>query len=164
MKDLLPELCDHFEGKVAFLAVPFSNYGQKVSFYGEVVTLRCYHDNSLVRETLNQNGAGKVLLIDGNGSIEKALLGDQLAILAEQNGWQGVIVYGAVRDAYTLSTVNLGIKALATNPFKTEKRGVGEAQVSLNIGGISIHPGDFIYSDWNGVLVSNEELDLTLLG
>lgn len=163
MNDLLPELCDQFEDNLILLNLPLSNYGQKVSFYGEVVTLRCYHDNSLVREALSQDGTGKVLVIDGNGSLEKSLLGDQLALFAEQNHWQGVIINGAIRDAYALSNIPIGVKALTTNPFKTEKRGGGEMQVSLNFGGVSIHPGDFIYSDWNGVVISTEALDLSVL-
>ena len=158
MQDLTPDLCDHYEDKVTLLNLPLHNFGQKEAFYGEIVTVRCYHDNSKVREVLSQDGRGKVLVVDGHGSCEKALLGDQLAILAIDNHWQGVIVNGAVRDVAMMAEMALGVKALGACPFKTEKRGVGEINVTLTINNQLIQPGDFIYADWNGVLMSKQEL------
>ncbi|MCL4125871.1 UNVERIFIED_CONTAM: hypothetical protein GTU68_036838 [Idotea baltica] len=156
--DLLPDICDQFEDKVQLIDVEFKNYGGKVCFYGEIVTVRCYQDNSLVRDVLKTNGQGKVLFIDGNGSCQKALLGDQVATLAVQNQWEGVVVFGAVRDVGAIKMMPLGLKALGASPFKTEKRGAGEQQVSVTINTQIISPGDYIYADLNGVLMSKELL------
>ena len=159
MKDITPDICDKHEDKITQLGLPLQSFGRRAAFYGQIVTVRCYHDNSKVREVLSQDGMGKVLFVDGHGSLQKALLGDQLAILAIENNWEGVIVNGAVRDVVMMSEMELGIQALGTNPFKTEKRGVGEVNVSLTIHNQMIQPGDYIYADWNGVLMSKELLD-----
>ncbi|OEF20148.1 putative 4-hydroxy-4-methyl-2-oxoglutarate aldolase [Aliivibrio logei] len=156
--DLLPDICDQFEDSVQLIDVEFKDFGGRACFYGEIVTVRCYQDNSLVREVLQQNGKGKVLFIDGNGSCQKALLGDQVALLAVNNQWEGVIVYGAIRDVGEIRTMPLGVKALGTSPFKTEKRGAGEQQVSITVNTQIIPPGDYIYADLNGVLISKELL------
>lgn len=159
MNDITPDICDKHEDKVTLLALPLQNYGRKSAFYGEIVTIRCYHDNSKVREMLGQDGTGKVLVVDGHGSCQKALLGDQLAILAIDNNWEGVIVNGAIRDAAAMAEMELGVKALGTNPFKTQKRGAGDVNITLTIHNQMIQPGDYIYADWNGVLMSTEKLD-----
>lgn len=159
MKDITPDICDKHEDKVTQLELPLHSFGRKFAFYGEIVTVRCYHDNSKVREMLSQDGTGKVLVVDGHGSCQKALLGDQLAILAIDNNWEGVIVNGAVRDVAMMAEMELGIKALGTCPFKTEKRGAGEVNVTLTIHNQMVQPGDYIYADWNGVLMSTELLD-----
>lgn len=156
--DLLPDMCDQFEDSVQLIDVEFKDFGGRACFYGEIVTVRCYQDNSLVREVLQRNGKGKVLFIDGNGSCQKALLGDQVALLAVNNQWEGVIVYGAIRDVGEIRTMPLGVKALGTSPFKTEKRGAGEQQVSITVNTQVIPPGDYIYADLNGVLISKELL------
>ncbi|UUM31042.1 putative 4-hydroxy-4-methyl-2-oxoglutarate aldolase [Vibrio japonicus] len=159
MKDITPDICDKHEDKVTLVELPLLNFGHKSAFFGEIVTVRCYHDNSKVREVLSQDGTGKVLFVDGHGSCQKALLGDQLAILAIDNNWEGVIVNGAIRDVAAMAEMQLGIKALGTNPFKTEKRGVGDVNVTLTIHNQMIQPGDYIYADWNGVLMSTEKLE-----
>ncbi|UPQ88411.1 putative 4-hydroxy-4-methyl-2-oxoglutarate aldolase [Vibrio sinaloensis] len=159
MNDITPDICDKHEDKVTLLELPLHSFGRKFAFYGEIVTVRCYHDNSKVKEVLSQDGTGKVLVVDGHGSCQKALLGDQLAILAIDNHWEGVIVNGAVRDVAMMSEMDLGVKALGTSPFKTEKRDVGEVNVTLTIHNQMIQPGDYIYADWNGVLMSTELLD-----
>ncbi|MEG3223147.1 putative 4-hydroxy-4-methyl-2-oxoglutarate aldolase [Vibrio gigantis] len=158
MHDITPDLCDEFESKVTLLNLPLQNFGQRGAFFGKIVTVRCYHDNSKVREVLETDGNGKVLVVDGNGSCQKALLGDQLAILAIENGWEGVIVNGAVRDVGMMSQMDLGVQALGASPFKTEKRGVGQVNVTLTVHNQLIQPGDYIYADWNGVLISSELL------
>lgn len=158
MHDITPDLCDQFESKVTLLRLPTQNYGQRGAFWGEIVTVRCYHDNSKVREMLETDGTGKVLFVDGNGSCQKALLGDQLAILAIENGWEGVIVNGAIRDVAMMSQMELGVQAIGSCPFKTEKRGAGEVNVTLSIYNQLIQPGDYIYADWNGILLSSEKL------
>ncbi|WED22337.1 putative 4-hydroxy-4-methyl-2-oxoglutarate aldolase [Vibrio sp. JC009] len=158
MNDILPEICDKYEDQVTLLDLPLQSFGQRYAFFGEVVTVRCFHDNSMVREVLSQDGKGKVLFVDGNGSCKKALLGDQLAILAIENGWEGVIVYGAVRDVAALAEMDIGIKALAACPFKTEAKGAGETNVSITMNKQTVLPGDYVYADWNGTLIAHEEL------
>ncbi|MDW6017978.1 putative 4-hydroxy-4-methyl-2-oxoglutarate aldolase [Vibrio plantisponsor] len=161
MKDITPDICDRYESQVTLLDLPLQNYGMRSSFWGEIVTVRCYHDNSKVREVLSQNGKGKVLVVDGHGSRRKALMGDQVAMMAIDNGWEGVIIYGAVRDVVALSQMDLGIKALDACPFKTEKRGVGKVNVALTMHNQMVLPGDYIYADWNGILLSKHALDLS---
>ncbi|SHO56689.1 putative 4-hydroxy-4-methyl-2-oxoglutarate aldolase [Vibrio quintilis] len=160
MQDITPDICDKYESQVTLLDLPLQNFGQKCAFWGEVVTVRCYHDNSKVAEMLNQNGQGKILVVDGHGSCQRALLGDQLALKAQQNNWEGIIIYGAVRDVVTLSGIDIGIKALGVCPFKTEKRGVGQVNISLTLINQIIQPGDYIYADWNGILLSEQALVL----
>jgi regulator of ribonuclease activity A len=162
MQDILPDICDQFEDVVTLLDLPLQNFGQRSAFWGEVVTVRCYHDNSVVRKVLSENGKGKVLFVDGNGSTERALMGDQVATLAIENDWEGVVIYGAVRDVGIMSEMDLGVKALAACPFKTEKRDMGEENVTLMINRQMIHPGDYLYSDWNGIVLSEEALDIKL--
>ncbi|MBF9001561.1 MULTISPECIES: putative 4-hydroxy-4-methyl-2-oxoglutarate aldolase [Vibrio] len=161
MRDLTPDISDKYGSQVSLLDLPLQNFGQRFCFWGEVVTVRCYHDNSKVKEVLAQNGKGKVLVVDGHGSCQRALMGDQIAISAIENDWEGVIIYGAVRDVVAMSEMDLGIKALGTCPIKTEKRNAGEINVKLTMMNQIILPGDYIYSDWNGMLVSPTELDLT---
>jgi regulator of ribonuclease activity A len=161
MKDITPDICDQHEDKVTLLVLPLQNFGRKSAFWGEIVTIRCYHDNSKVREILGQDGTGKVLVVDGHGSLQRALLGDQLAILAIENNWEGVIINGAVRDVAMMAEMELGVMALGANPFKTEKRGAGDTNVTLTIHNQMIQPGDYIYADWNGVLMSKELLEWT---
>lgn len=161
MIDITPDICDKFENQVTLVNLPLQNFGQKSAFWGKIVTVRCYHDNSKVREMLSQNGKGKVLVVDGNGSCQKALMGDQLAILAIDNEWEGVIINGAVRDAAAIAMMEIGLKALGTSPFKTDKRGAGDVNVTLTMHNQMIQPGDYIYADWNGILTSVNLLDWT---
>ncbi|EKO3879092.1 putative 4-hydroxy-4-methyl-2-oxoglutarate aldolase [Vibrio metschnikovii] len=161
MNDITPDLCDKYPSEVTLLNLPLQNFGMRSAFWGEIVTVRCYHDNSKVRDVLSQPGKGKVLVVDGNGSCQKALMGDQIAILAIENGWEGVIIYGAVRDVVAMSEMDLGIKALGTSPFKTDKRGAGEVNVTLTLHSQMVQPGDYLYADWNGVLLSEQLLTLT---
>lgn len=158
MLDLLPDLCDQ-HGDALQVADPlFHDFGGKLLFYGQAVTLSCYEDNSLVRELVNRPGQGRVMVIDGGGSLRRALLGDQLAIKAAEQGWEGIVIFGAVRDVGTLATLALGVKALAACPVKTEKLGQGELDAVVSFAGVTIHPGDHVYADLNGVLVSATRL------
>jgi len=161
MKDITPDICDRYESQVTLLKLPLQNFGMRSAFWGQIVTVRCFQDNSKVREVLSQNGKGKVLVVDGHGSCQKALMGDQVAMMAIDNGWEGVIIYGAVRDVVALSQMELGIKALDACPFKTEKRGAGEVNVTLTMHNQVVHPGDYVYADWNGILLSQNALDVT---
>ena len=158
MLDLLPDLCDQHRDALQVADPLFHDFGGKPLFYGQAVTLSCYEDNSLVRELVNRPGQGRVMVIDGGGSLRRALLGDQLAIKAAEQGWEGIVIFGAVRDVGTLATLALGVKALAACPVKTEKLGKGELDAVVSFAGVTIHPGDYVYADLNGVLVSATRL------
>lgn len=160
MEDLLPELCDQFPELVRVVEPMFANFGGREAFGGEIVTIKAFEDNSLVREQVAQPGEGKVLVVDAGGSMRKAMLGDMLAEKAEQNGWEGIIIYGCIRDVNAIGQLDLGVQALGTHPMKTDKRGLGDLNVPVNFGGVTFTPGEYVYADNNGVLVSAEKLEL----
>ncbi|WP_243226429.1 ribonuclease E activity regulator RraA [Microbacterium sp. CIAB417] len=135
------------------LALQLRDLGGKRAFEGPVRTVRCYRDNALVKSVLQAPGDGAVLVVDGGGSLESALVGDIIAGAAVENGWAGVIVFGAVRDAAVLATLPLGVKALGTNPRKSAKDGVGEVDVPVEIAGVVFAPGRHVWADEDGVLV-----------
>lgn len=153
-----PDLCDNFPDDVRVLAPMFNNYGGISSFGGEIVTVKCFEDNSLVKEQMSLPGAGKVLVVDGGGSLRKALLGDMIAASAVKNGWAGLIIYGCIRDVDAIRAMQLGVQALNTIPLKTEKRGIGDLNVAVTFGGVTFRPGEFVYADNNGVIVANKAL------
>ena len=157
-----PDLCDEFEadlGKSVRVVAPmFQCYGGRTSFSGQIATLKIFEDNSLVREAFGEDGKGKVLVIDGGGSLRCALVGDQLAILAANNGWAGAIVYGCIRDSGEINATDIGVRALNTHPQKTLKKGVGDRNVAVTFGGVTFNPGEYIYADEDGVLVSSKAL------
>lgn len=161
MEDLLPELCDQFPELVQVVEPMFANFGGRETFGGEIVTIKAYEDNSLVREQVAQPGQGKVLVVDGGASMRRAMLGDMLAEKAEINGWEGIIIYGCIRDVNAISQLDLGVQALGSHPMKTDKRGLGDLNVPLTFGGVTFTPGQYVYADNNGVLVSPEKLELT---
>ena len=132
----------------------FRDFGGTTRFCGEVATLACFEDNSLVREWLSKPGEGRVLVVDGGGSTRCALLGDQLGALAVKNGWSGLLIHGCVRDAEELGKLDLGVRALAGCPRKSIKRGEGRIDVAVSFAGITIQPGAFLYADADGVLVA----------
>ncbi len=136
----------------------FRDFGGRKMFHGEIVTLKIFEDNSFVRKILEQQGEGKVLVVDGGGSLRCALLGDQLGELAVKNKWNGILIYGCVRDSEALAQLNLGIKALATHPLKTEKRNEGQENISVRFANVDFVPKQFIYADEDGVLVSEKKL------
>lgn len=136
----------------------FFSYGGLSSFGGEVVTVKCFEDNSRVKELLATAGNGKVLVVDGGASMRCALLGDMIAQSAVDNGWAGVVVYGCVRDVDELVKMPIGVQALASIPKKSNRKGVGEVGVELQFGGIIIKQGNFIYADNNGIIVSDKAL------
>lgn len=163
MKDLLPDLFDYYSDELTLLTGQHYQYGGRKIFWGEIVTVKCFEDNSKVKEVLATNGRGKVLVVDGGGSMNRALLGDLIALSAVEQGWEGVIIYGCVRDVGALATMELGVKALGTNPIKTEKKGVGEVNGMLYLENIIIAPGMMLYSDENGIGVSKTKLNLSSL-
>lgn len=133
--------------------VQFRQFGGRTRFAGPVSTVRCFQDNALVKSVLSEPGAGRVLVIDGAGSLHTALVGDVIAELARANGWAGLVVYGAVRDAAALRGIDIGIKALGTNPRKSAKTGAGERDVAVSLGGVTFMPRDIAYSDDDGIVV-----------
>lgn len=164
MLDLLPDICDHWADECTLLPLPFNQYGGRKVFYGRVVTVKCFEDNSRVKELLATPGEGKVLVVDGGGACRRALLGDLIAQSAVDNGWSGIVINGAVRDVGTLATMDIGVQALGAVPFKTQRKGVGETQVVIDFGGVKVSPDMYLYADSNGILVCNRELDLSQLG
>jgi regulator of ribonuclease activity A len=153
-----PDLCDVHENTIAVLEPLFCNYGGREAFGGEIVTVKCFEDNSLVKEQLGQPGHGRVLVVDGGGSLRRALLGDMIAESATKNGWAGIVIYGAVRDVDAIAELDLGVQALGAIPLKTEKRGLGDLNVPVRFAGVTILPGQFLYADNNGIIVSPHAL------
>lgn len=148
-----PDLCDDHPD-VRVVDPVFRTYGGRPAFHGPVVTVRCFEDNSRVRELANTPGEGRVIVVDGGGSLRRALLGDQIAAAAARNGWSGLLIFGAVRDVDALEQTDLGVQALASHPMKTEKRGLGDVDVVITFAGVTFTPGDWLYADRNGVIVS----------
>lgn len=136
----------------------FQSYGARKSFGGQVVTVKCFEDNSRVKELLATDGTGKVLVVDGGASMRCALMGDMIAESAVKHHWNGVIVYGCVRDVDAIAELDLGVHALAAIPQKSNRKGVGETDIQLSFGGVTIQSGDYIYADNNGIVVAKESL------
>ena len=148
------DLYDEYGSSLEVMAPIFKDYGGVDSFSGEIETLKVYEDNALVRSTLEQPGHRRVLVVDGQGSLRCALVGDNLASLALENDWAGIVVFGCVRDARELRNIQIGIKALATNPRKSVKKGEGIKNIVVGFADCIIVPGHFIYADQDGVLLS----------
>ncbi|MCF5651065.1 putative 4-hydroxy-4-methyl-2-oxoglutarate aldolase [Pseudomonas syringae] len=160
MHYLTPDLCDAYPDLIQVVEPMFSNFGGRDSFGGQIVTLKCFEDNSKVREQVELEGKGKVLVVDGGGSLRCALLGDMLADKAAKNGWEGMLIYGCVRDVDVIAQTDLGVQALASHPKKTEKRGIGELNVPVTFGGVTFRPGEYLYADNNGVIISPSPLTM----
>jgi regulator of ribonuclease activity A len=158
MKYSTPDLSDLYPSLVRIAEPVFRNYGGRRSFGGEAVTIRCFEDNSFVKETAGKPGRGKVMVVDGGGSVRKALIGDLIAETAFQNGWEGLIIYGAVRDVDAIGGLDLGVMALASIPLRTERKGLGETGVPVTFAGVTFSPGEYVYADSTGILVSPEPL------
>jgi regulator of ribonuclease activity A len=154
-----PDLYDAHERDVRVAEPLFRNYGGAARFSGPVATLKLYEDNSLVRTALEERGSGRVLVIDGGGSLRCALVGDQLAVLAKKNGWAGIIVNGCIRDSAEIGRLDIGVKALNTNPRKSVKRGAGDRDIPVTFAGVTFNPGDHVYADEDGLLVAAEKLE-----
>ena len=151
--DLYDELGDALDS----CSTQFTQYGGRARFSGTIVTIKCFRDNQIVKETLNSPGAGKVLVVDGDGNVESALMGDMIAEAAVKNGWAGVVINGAIRDSVAVDELDLGVKALGTNPRKSAKAGEGEKDVPVSFGGATFTPGDHLWSDEDGVVVTSAE-------
>lgn len=147
------DLYDEHGDELDSLALQLHDIGGHVAFDGPVRTIRCHRDNALVKELLATPGEGAVLVIDGGGSLESALVGDLIAASAVENGWAGIIVHGAIRDRVAIGELPLGVKALGSNPRKSAKAGVGEVDVPVEIAGVVFRPGAHVWADADGILV-----------
>jgi regulator of ribonuclease activity A len=147
------DLYDQWGERLRVLPAGFQDFGGRARFAGEVVTVKCFEDNSRVKELLSTTGAGKVLLVDGGGSRRCALLGDLIGAEAVKHGWEGVVIYGCVRDRAALKALDLGVRALDSIPRKSVRRGAGQAQVSIEIGGVTCHPGEQLIADEDGIVL-----------
>lgn len=153
-----PDISDEFPDEVQAVELDFRNYGGLAHFSGEVVTVKCHEDNSLVKALVGEPGNGRVIVVDGGGSRRRALLGDMLAETAAENGWSGLVINGVIRDVDEIGDIALGVQALGTVPLKTEKLGHGQQDIPLRFGGVHIRPGDWVYADNNGVLIAGRKL------
>ncbi|SNR14380.1 ribonuclease E activity regulator RraA [Tenacibaculum jejuense] len=153
------DLCDDFID-ILQVATPidFKDYGGRKNFHGEIVTIKCFEKNPLVKQTLNTDGTGKVLVVDGGGSLKCALMGDNLAALAIKNNWNGVLIYGCIRDSREISTMEIGIKALNTTPRKSIKIPEGDINNTVSFADVNFTPGHYIYCDEDGIVVSEKKL------
>ena len=147
------DLVDDIGVDVRSCDLQFRQFGGRTEFAGPITTVRCFQDNALLKSVLAGPGDGGVLVIDGAGSLHTALVGDVIAELGRSNGWAGLIINGAVRDAATLKTIAIGIKALGTNPRKSTKTGSGDRDVVITLGGVDFRPGDLAFSDDDGIVV-----------
>lgn len=152
------DLSDQFSETLEIAEPLFKDFGANPSFYGRISTIKCFEDNSLVRSALETPGEGRVLVVDGGGSQRCALMGDQLALLAERNGWAGAIINGCIRDSVDIAALGIGLKALATHPLKSKKRGIGERDVPVRFAGVLFTPGYYVYADPDGILISSQAL------
>jgi len=154
------ELCDLYAEQVDVVEPIFSSFGGVSNFYGKVTTVKCFESNGLIAEVLEENGEGRVLVIDGGGAVRRGLIDVELAQLAVDNGWEGIIVYGAVRQIQQLENLDIGIHALAPIPVSADESSDGESDIPVNFGGVTFFPEDYIYADLTGIILSQEPLDL----
>ena len=154
MKYDTSELCDIYQEDVNVVEPLFSNFGGRASFGGQIITVKCFEDNGLLYDLLEQNGRGRVLVVDGGGSVRRALVDAELARLAVQNEWEGLVIYGAVRQ------VDIGIQAMAAIPVGAAGEGIGESDVRVNFGGVTFFSGDHLYADNTGIILSEDPLDI----
>jgi regulator of ribonuclease activity A len=157
------DLCDDHpllleDGRLAVLPPVFKHYGQRATFCGRVTTLKVFEDNALVRATLEAPGNGNVLVIDGGASMRRALVGGQLALLAQDNGWAGIVVDGCVRDSNEINACDIGVRALGVHPQKSAKKGAGERNIRIVVSGVAVSPGDWVYADADGILIAQQKL------
>ncbi|NOQ36702.1 MAG: ribonuclease E activity regulator RraA [Methylococcaceae bacterium] len=150
------DLCDKYSQHPHFqIAEPaFKHFGKNQQFCGQISTLKVFEDNVLIREMLEEKVENRVLVVDGGGSHRCALLGDDLATLACNNGWQGVIIYGCIRDSKAINQLDIGIRALDTHPLKSHKRGIGEKDALITFAGINFKKNHYLYADEDGIIVS----------
>jgi regulator of ribonuclease activity A len=149
---------DSFADELASCEIQFRSYGGATRFAGPIETVRCCEDNVLLKQMASSPGAGRVLVVDGGGSLRAALLGDMIAASAIASGWSGVVIYGAVRDVAALRELSLGVKALGSNPLRSARDGLGETGVPVSFGGVDFRPGMWLYSDEDGIVLASRSL------
>ena len=157
------DLCDKYADQLSLQIMElsgFGSFGGRLEFHGQIETIKCHEDNTFVRAALEKDGTNKVLVVDGGGSRRCALLGDNIAELAYQNHWNGIILFGCIRDSAAVSKIDIGVLALGTNPKKSAKDKVGTANIVVSFAGVDFIPGESVYVDEDGVLISNTELSL----
>ena len=154
------ELCDLYAEQVDVVEPIFSSFGGVSNFYGKVTTVKCFESSGLIAEVLEENGEGRVLVVDGGGAVRRGLIDAELAQLAVDNGWEGIVVYGAVRQIQQLENLDIGIHALAPIPVSADESTAGESDIPVNFGGVTFFPEDYIYADLTGIILSQEPLDL----
>ena len=152
------DICDKYPENTLVAKPIFKDFGGRTAFFGKAITLKTLDDNTKVRSSLESDGTNKVLVVDGEGSMNCALLGGNLASMASENNWSGIIINGCVRDQLEIIVENIGVKALAAHPKKSGKNDGGEFKVKLNFADVSISDDDFIYADEDGIVISNDEL------
>jgi regulator of ribonuclease activity A len=152
------DLCDEHGELVQVCEPVFHLFGGRKAFHGPVSTVRCFEDNSRVREAVEGPGEGRVLVVDGGGSRRRALLGDRLGEAAVRNGWAGLVIHGCIRDSAELGRMDLGIRALGTIPLRSEKRGEGERDVPVRFAGVTFRPGEYVYVDEDGVIAAPRQI------
>lgn len=155
------ELCDTFIDMVDVVEPMFSSFGGRNSFGGSISTIKCFESNGLISEAVKEDGTGRILLIDGGGSLRRALIDADIAETAADNGWEGIICYGCVREVDALEEFDIGIQAIASIPVGADGNDIGELEVPVNFGGVTFLPADHVYADTTGVILSPEPLDLT---
>lgn len=160
MKHATADLCDEHIDKLQVAEPIFRDFGGEACFEGEIHTLKVFEDNTLVRAALEKDGTGKVLVVDGGGSLRCALVGDNLVTLAINNNWRGIVVYGCIRDSKPIGEMKMGLKALNTNPTKSVKRNEGQENIPVRFAGVDFKPGQYLYADEDGVVVSEFPLIL----
>jgi regulator of ribonuclease activity A len=152
------DISDELHPQVQYLEPGYQSFGAKASFDGLIQTVKCFEDNSLVREKVSSKGAGCVLVVDAGGSKRCAMLGDMLAAKAVENGWQGIVMYGLIRDTADINQMDIGVKALGAYPLKSVKKGAGEKDIEVTFSGVTFTPGEYLYADEDGVITIKEKL------
>ncbi|MBI2800829.1 MAG: ribonuclease E activity regulator RraA [Gammaproteobacteria bacterium] len=158
MTQATADLYDTHGENLRIAAPIFRDYGGTLAFEGPIAIVKVFEDNSLVRAALEQPGQGRVLVVDGGGSMRCALVGDVLADLGVKNGWSGIVIYGCVRDSAALSRMPIGVKALGTNPRKSVKKGEGDKDIAVRFAEITITAGEYLYADSDGIVVASQKL------
>jgi len=152
------DLCDEYTESLQICEPGFSHFGGRSRFFGQISTIKCFEDNSLVRDAVGEPGEGRVLVVDAGGSLRCAMLGDLLAAKAAANGWSGVLMNGLIRDSVDIAQMDLGVMALGTYPLKSVKRGLGERDVVVRFAGVNFVPGEYLYADEDGIVCSASAL------
>ena len=161
MKFRTTDLCDEHTDEVQVAEPIFKDYGATKSFYGPIATVQTYEDNVVLRKILEQPGNGRVMVVDGGGSLRRAIIGGIIAEMARKNGWAGIVIFGCIRDVNELVQIEFGIKALQTVPLRPKKEGVGHADVVVSFAGVTFVPGHYLYADEDGLIVSAHPFELT---